>query len=426
MIRFLCLLLILSPLPFASARSIWQMGFVLLMGIACLVYCFFCRPTHERKLSKAFYVPVAALIILIFWGFLQTLIGWSITPESTIRTSIYLLSYLAFFLLVFSKINDASTVPMFFRLIGLTVTIYCIYGLIVYFTGNEKILWYDRWAREQALTSTFVNRNSFAAYAGIGVNCLIAYSFWFFNVSTPNFLGFKAKFLDLFSRHPHQVATLSVSLIIVFTALLLTGSRAGVISVAMAIVYLTLSLSFRDMAKPVHTINSKPFNWTLPAFLIGFFAVFALSGGIFEQRMNAGLENEYRFKIYPFLIDVLQDVSLGGTGLGTFPEVFSEHRTSDFQTYIIRAHNDYLEILLTAGPIAGGIFILLLSFFVVRLAFSRHTSFTAEVFSVCTVSIMLQMALHSSVDFPLQIPAIAITIFGITGATAVLWCEQGQ
>lgn len=422
--QFLCLLLILSPLPFASARPIWQLSFVLLMGITCVIYYLFFKSTDDRKLAKIFYLPVAALLFGSFWGCLQVLFGWSIAPESTVRTTIYLLSYVAFFLLVFLKIKGTSAVPMFFRFIGLIVTVYCLYGLISYFTGNEKILWYDRWAFSQALSSTFVNRNSFAAYAGLGMNCLIAYSFWLFNVSTPKLFGLKSKLLGFFARHPHQVVILSLSLIIVFTAILLTGSRAGIISVAIAIIYLTLNLSFRDMGKREHIGNVKSVSWALPIFFISFLAIFAFSGDMFKYRMNAGLENDYRFKIYPVLMEITQEGPLVGTGLGTFPEVFSAHRKPDLHRHVVRAHNDYLEILLTAGPLVGGLFIMLFSFFIVKLVFKRNMSFTVEVFSVCSVSIMLQMALHSSVDFPLQIPAIAITLCGVMGATAVLWCEQ--
>ncbi|WP_175445635.1 O-antigen ligase family protein [Kordiimonas lacus] len=367
---------------------------------------------------------MTALLLLVLWGGLQVLFGLSVVLESTIRMSIYLLSYLAFFLLIFSKTTGTMMVPKFFRLIGLTVTVYCIYGLVVYFTGNEKILWYDRWTVGEGLTSTFVNRNSYAAYVGIGLNCLIAYSYWLFNVSTPKFAGLKSKVFYFFRRHPHQCQILCLSILLVLTALFLTGSRAGIISVTLTIVYLTLRLTFGDLGTGEHTRKAKSGSWALIVFLISFFAVFAFSGDMFEYRMNVDLESNYRFKLYPVLIKLIQEGPLFGTGLGTFPEVFSMHRAPDLQQIVLRAHNDYLEILLTAGPIVGGLLIFLLTYFVVKFASHRHTSFTVEVFSVCSLSIMLQMALHSSVDFPLQIPAIAITVCGILGATAVLWCDQ--
>ncbi|NVK39768.1 MAG: O-antigen ligase family protein [Oceanospirillaceae bacterium] len=303
------------------------------------------------------------------------------------------------------------------------MTVYCLYGLIVYFSGNEKILWFNKWTSFQALTSTFVNRNNFAAYAGIGLNCLIAYSFWLFTTTSVSFSS-KYKFFDFFNRHPTQVIALSLSFAIVFTALLLTGSRAGIFSVIIAITYLNFRLYFYSKNRPHDQEKVTSLNKILPVFLICLWAMFLLSGDLLVNRLNSGLVDKYRLETYSLIVHLIENVPLYGTGLGSFPEVFSQHRTVNLHVLLIRAHNDYLEILLTAGPFVGGIFIVLLLLFLFRLIFNKPPSSPMSPFSIATTSIMIQLALHSSVDFPLQMPAIAITMCGIIGANAVLWCKH--
>lgn len=423
MIRIIYFILILCPLPFASARPIWIYTYTILVSFASIIFFVFSKSTKSRPLPKLFHLPVVSLLFLILMGGVQVLLGWSVSPESTIRTSVYALSYLIFFLLAFMCVKNTRSLPRFFRTIGLTVTVYCLYGLIVYFSGNEKILWFNKWTSFQALTSTFVNRNNFAAYAGIGLNCLIAYSFWLFTTTSVSFSS-KYKFFDFFNRHPTQVIALSLSFAIVFTALLLTGSRAGIFSVIIAITYLNFRLYFYSKNRPHDQEKVTSLNKILPVFLICLWAMFLLSGDLLVNRLNSGLVDKYRLETYSLIVHLIENVPLYGTGLGSFPEVFSQHRTVNLHVLLIRAHNDYLEILLTAGPFVGGIFIVLLLLFLFRLIFNKPPSSPMSPFSIATTSIMIQLALHSSVDFPLQMPAIAITMCGIIGANAVLWCKH--
>lgn len=420
MIKIIYFILILSPLPFASARPIWMYTFTILVSIIGVIFFIFSRPKKNRQLPKLFYFPVASLLFLTLMGGMQVLFGWSVAPESTIRTSVYALSYLVFFLLVFMSIKNTQSLPRFFRTIGLIVTVYCAYGLIIYFSGNEKILWFDKWTSLEGLTSTFVNRNHFAAYAGIGMNCLIAYSFWLFATTNTDSINSKSRLFDFCNRHLTQVMALSLSFVIVFTALLLTGSRAGIISAIIAITYLTFGLYFHSKSRSSRHNKIVSLIKFLPIFLICLSAMFLLSGDLLVDRLNSGLVDNYRLETYSLIVHLIENGSLYGTGLGSFPEVFSQHRMENLHVLLLRAHNDYLEILLTAGPFVGGILLSFLLLFLFKSIFDKPLSSPMSPFSIATTSSMIQLALHSSVDFPLQIPAIAITMCGIIGANAIL------
>jgi len=419
--KMIYLIIMLCPLPFASARPVWGYLFAVLVSFASVLFIVFSKSAKNRNLPKIFYLPVASVICLILMGAAQVFFGWSVAPEGTIRTSIYALSYLTFFFLVFESVKDTLNLPGFFRIIGLTVTVYSIYGLVIYFSGNEKVLWFDKWTSLQGLTSTFVNRNNFAAYAGIGINCLIAYSFWLLETTSSKPIVSKTQLLDFLSTHSTQAMVLTLSLMIVFTALLLTGSRAGIVSVIIAITYTGVRLYFLSRSRPGSQRNAASLNKILPVFLICLSAMFVLSGDLVLNRLNSGLVENYRLEIYPLLINLIQSGPAYGTGLGSFSEVFAQYRTIDLHIFLLRAHNDYLEILLTAGPFAGGIFIAFLLCFVMRLILSNPPTSSMRPFSIASTSILIQLALHSSVDFPLQIPAIAITVSGVMGANALFW-----
>jgi hypothetical protein len=52
--------------------------------------------------------------------------------------------------------------------------LYALYGILVWLDGNTSVLWLAKWAYPDSLTSTFVNRNSYATYAGLGLCAALA------------------------------------------------------------------------------------------------------------------------------------------------------------------------------------------------------------------------------------------------------------
>jgi hypothetical protein len=51
---------------------------------------------------------------------------------------------------------------------------YAIYGIVAFFVFPGTILWLTKYAYPDSLTSTFINRNSYATYTGIGLVCALA------------------------------------------------------------------------------------------------------------------------------------------------------------------------------------------------------------------------------------------------------------
>ena len=114
-----------------------------------------------------------------------------------------------------------------------------------------------------------------------------------------------------------------------------------------------------------------------------------------------------------------------GTGYGTFEEVFRFYRTSDVGNFYLKAHNTYLENALELGiPAAVALFAILAGFLALTFVGLRRRRREA-VYPCIGFAATVLVAAHSTVDFSLQIPAVAATYCLIMGAACgQCWSSQ--
>lgn len=170
--------------------------------------------------------------------------------------------------------------------------------------------------------------------------------------------------------------------------------------------------------------------WTL---LIGAGAVVALSWWIGSQSLLARLATfeqaarDYsvvtRLAYWKATWQILLDHPLTGVGVGAFPSVYPRYGSSSAQLERVEeVHNDYLHLLVETGLIGGG---LLLTFLVLCVR-----SWRAQVRKMATAGrgdpavlygswiALVGLALHSWVDFNLQIPSNALLFLLMTAMIA--------
>lgn len=97
----------------------------------------------------------------------------------------------------------------------------------------------------------------------------------------------------------------------------------------------------------------------------------AIRGETLEQRLQLDTAFEQRFDVYPLIVEAIMDRPLTGFGLDTFDDVFSIYRDENITVWFDRAHNDYLELAMTAGIPAAALilaFIVVVAFLVGRLS----------------------------------------------------------
>ena len=417
-----------APLPFGSARP-WAWGLlaavtglmIVMVGVSDLLV-----EDDDALPLRIVGIPTLLFEATILWAVFQSLpwapSAWqhplwgdaaallphhpmrpsiSVDPAASRTVILRLLTYAGIFWLAFRCSQHAGKARLLMTGIAGIGTAYSAWGLAVYWNGNHSVLWYDKWAYWGDLTSTFVNRNSYATFAGLSVVTAIA--LLLDNIlrgvdfQQPPRVILRSLIELLMTRSVWFVGCIAISA----TALLLTHSRGGMaatgVGVLALMVMIALAPSLRGPWRAVFGI----------AVLVGGAAVLFVSGAAtFARVADTSLDLEARPEIFQLTLKALADHPWIGTGLGTFTTVFEAYRTPDLLFFVNAAHNDYLENMLELGiPAALLLFGALLALFVmcVRGAIRRRRD---AIFPCVGVGVTALVAMHSLVDFSLQIPAV--------------------
>ena len=342
----------------------------------------------------------------------------SLRPVATVSSLIKLLTYGSIFWLSLNFSRDPLRARQVIRTIGIAGIIYATYGLLVEYSGSQTILWFDKYAYKNDLTSTFVNRNSYATYAGLGLICVTGILYNLFSgISGPNVNWRESTRHILESFFPwNWFFVLGWNFL--FTALLLTHSRAGFMSTVVGLTVLVSALSFKVFTsrRRAMAISAAP--------IIIFGGFFAISGEGLDQRLAEALtgQQDLRPLIYERTLEAIKSAPFLGSGYGSFEDVFRIHRSDDIKIFVLRAHSTYLEVILELGlPAALSLFVVFAGMLVLTFQGIRRRR-RAVIYPAIGFAATILVATHSIVDFSLQIPAVAYTYAAIMGtACAQSW-----
>jgi O-antigen ligase len=445
---FALILLLAYPVLLGGIFHWTYLGFSLLFIVtAGLFLAFRVRriSTANANAARALWLPGLLFSAAVAWGVIQTIPDivmlpmapvWaeasaalgetvagpvSLHPFATERAAIRLLGVGAVFLLFFVAAFDAARARRSLLVISAGISVLSAYAVMAYFVLPDFVLWYPREFYFGDATGTFVNRNNFAAFAGIG---FILTSVMVYRAGRMTVAGgqgardLAAGILDLVA-FPSGLWVLAWG--VNLTALALSHSRAGLLAaVAGALVALAL------MAQQNNGDETKVRGRRVLALLV--FCMLALmvfsvsGGGVLDRFGQSGDSLQLRLGAYRVTVDAMAERPWVGTGLDTYGDVFRSMRTDEFPERFARAHNTYLELLLELGLVAGAALILapvLVTVFCFRgIAALRRRRYMVAGATGCAV----QMGLHSLVDFPLQIPAIATMFAALLGLACAQAC----
>ncbi len=155
--------------------------------------------------------------------------------------------------------------------------------------------------------------------------------------------------------------------------------------------------------------------------VLGAVALVALSGPFLEgttlgervdsyvDRATASNPLEERGDIVRASLPIVNDFTLTGSGFGTFRELFPYYRPAGERGRFGRAHNDYLEVLVTGGAVAGVLVLwLLAAFWFHAIGFVRGSNSRLSLSRVGLALGVAALMLHALTDFNHQIPANAL------------------
>ena len=289
---------------------------------------------------------------------------------------------------------------------------YAIYGVIAFFVFPGTILWLTKYAYNDSVTSTFINRNSYATYAGIGLVCALACTLSAYGRSTIN-VGRSAlrRAVAFIASTAGPAGWWLVGTFILALALVRTGSRGGIMATVAGLLALLLLATLRGR-NPVVAAAS------LLGLAAAGVAIFVFGDFFAGRLLELGFNSADRLAVYKLTILSILDAPWKGFGYGTFEYVFPMYRDNSLSLYGVwdKAHNTYLEIVQGLGIPAAALFLVMLAILVVRVAraaLTRRSSATAALVATSATVIVL---LHSFVDFSMQIQAVALTWTALLGA----------
>jgi O-antigen ligase len=211
-------------------------------------------------------------------------------------------------------------------------------------------------------------------------------------------------FVEHFTGRAGLLLVISIALVV---ALMLTASRAGIVSAFAG----CMTLAVLRMRKRRRGQAGLPRFSALAIISILFLVALELSGSTVSARlMDGDLESGGRLDVYRMTLKAIAENFWMGTGFGTFQDAFPVFR-DDILTYGLiwdKAHNDYLELVLGLGVPAAVLFLLGVAILIARTVRGYFSRRRDSIFCCVAVSVSAIAIAHSLLDFSMQIQAIAM------------------
>jgi O-antigen ligase len=388
-----------------------------------------------RKLA----LPGLLLLVPIAWAALQcvhwTPQGWhngiwqiapasrpqdgsvSMSPFATKSELMKLATYVAagFLVALLSREHAfARRILVWIVVIGVA---YALYGMVLSMTASSQATIFEQVRPPYGIdvTGGFVSKNSFASFDGL---VLIVCSLLVVE---------RAQGLIVTGRGWRRLAVTSVQFatgpglplllaaVVLFLALILSDSRAGLLATLGALsVLFAFGLAFASRGGAALSAFAAG-----SGTLIAMAVLFLLNGSALQDRFDQLIETRGAGELRPILWSAAEhaiaDHPLLGNGLGTFKETYYLY-ADRFEPFVVdRVHNDYLELALGLGIPMAASFVLGIALLVLLCVMGVVRRQRRRTYPLAAVGAGVLVGLHSVVDFSLQMPAVALLFASILG-----------
>lgn len=317
---------------------------------------------------------------------------WSIVPDLTVNALASLSVPLAVLILIAG--SDREPRVWLPGLLLLLILGSALSGLVEFSGGTldlslvNKSQWY--------VSGTFANRNHFALLLAMG--CLIA-PVW--------------AFVDSRTMTWRVPAAAGLMLLFALTALA-SGSRAGLLAVVIAFVLGPL-IARRAIGK----VLARAPRWVFPAIIvsivigIAFFVLLSMAAdraASIQRAIALDASQDLRARAFPTVWTMICAYFPFGSGFGGFDSMFRLAEPFELlkRTYFNHAHNDFLEVLLDGGLVAGLILVAAIGWWLV--ASLRAWRDQHDMLAQLGSALLLLTFVGSAFDYPARTPMIMAMI----------------
>jgi O-antigen ligase len=265
------------------------------------------------------------------------------------------------------------------------------------------------------VSSTFVNRNNYATYDGIGFVSILGLIPKFYSRELRGGGdNLRLKIALLISSMGTKGAIPLMLAFVILAALLLSGSRGGIMSTMLGVLVLLIHIALRSRRR--FGLNEAGF---IVVVVLAIGAVFFSFGDLLAGRIETqGLGDAWRLDMYRITGQSILSAPLLGYGYGTFASVFAMFRDSSIDVWpaLDMAHNTYLEVLQGLGLVFGGALIGSVVLLVVQCLKASVVLRRDATLPAVAAGVSFLVGMHALVDFSLQIQPVTLTFMAVLGA----------
>ena len=434
----LCMIPIFSTVAYGAVET-WAFGFISvftgLIAIFWLLDAWFNR--EFRFDTNLLQLPVLGLILI---GVIQLLplrspetggalsvpavSSLSINPYATRIAVMQLVIFLVFFAAAYTYLNSAQRLRKIVTVIIIFGAIMAFFGILQRLASPEGI--YGWRPTPQAIPfASFVNQHHFAAFMEMTIGLTLA------------LLVGKATEKD-------KRLLLIIAIVLMGIAILLTGSRGGVLSLLGVIGFVLLTNLLRrsetgeELSREERRARFKR-NIALVGgglgLLIILFGAVLLLGGDAPLSRGIGLTTQTdvssgRLHFWSVGLQIFAAHPILGAGLDAFGTAFPLYDSWNGNFRVEQAHNDYLQILADAG-ILGFICVAAFIFLLFKQGFQKisteHSHFRRSV-SVGAMAGCFGILIHSFFDFPLRTSSNAFffLLFAVFATASIYFSKRSR
>jgi hypothetical protein len=384
-------------------------------------------------------LPVGLFAAVLFWAWMQTVAGvpstlshpiWSmaaaalgkpaagsisINRDFTAQALTELITVASVFWLALQLCRDATRAMFLLRAVAVIVAAYSAWGLVGFALHAGRLPWLESSPSIGYVSSTFINRNSFATYAGMGlvVASALILELYRHRVAGSAYGPWRLRLATFIETTGEQGALLLGGAFLILVALLLSVSRGGIIAAGLGLFVLGASTFRRQRRRASELLETIIFGTVLVA------AVFLVFGDAFVGKLGErGLVDTNRIAVNALSLRSIRDAPLSGFGLGTFTDIFPLYRDRSISVFGVweQAHDSYVEVFQGLGLVFGSMLLASVFILVIRCARGMVTRRENVTFPRVALACACLVGVHAFVDFSLQIEAVALTFAALLGA----------
>ena len=339
----------------------------------------------------------------------------SLAPQSTLKEFFRFAAYGFFYILTIQLLSDRDRLRRsVYWVVGLAALI-ALQAILQKAFDNGRLLWLWPAPAGTEYVGPFIYHNHFAGYAEMVAGLALGL-FLYLRQQSGRTTGPLRQRLAAFLARPRLNLFLlaGLALLLLLVAMVVSMSRGGMLSLAVALVVLFVILARRERFTATGIGAIVLLLCVLIVGWVGGAVADREFGAMFDAQGNLA---DGRLQVWRDALLMVRDFPLFGTGFGTFGHIYPTYRTIIGGKFYYNAHNDILELFTDTGLIGFS----LMGWFVlaaVRAALvkgRKRRDPLARYISLGALTGVLALLLHSLVDFNFQSGANGLYFFFLLG-----------